>query len=446
MKHTLIIGAGRSASALIRYILEKGKSRNWQVVVADQDYSLALSRVEGVEFAKAAQLDVTKPLERGELIRAADVVASLLPAFLHIHVARDCIQYGKHLITASYNSPEMKALHEEAKDKGLIFMGEIGLDPGIDHMSAMKVIDDIRQRGGVIESFKSYAGGLVAPESDTNPWHYKFSWNPRNVILAGQGTAQYIDKGRLKYIPYHRLFERYETVDILNRGSYEMYPNRDSLLYRKSYDLEDIPTLIRGTLRHSGFCDAWNAFVKLGITDDTFPVVHSDRITYRQFITAFVDDDVNDSVEDKVAHLLGTSRDSEVMSRLEWTGIFENTPIGMEMATPAQILEQLLLKKWKLEPDDKDMIIMQHEFEYVMDGNRHHLVSAMTVKGENAEETAMSRLVGLPLGIFLKNVAEEKVDLTGVHIPVMEEVYDPVLEELADQGVVFEEKDVILTD
>lgn len=446
MKHILIIGAGRSASALIRYILEEGQSRDWEVVVADQDYELAQSRVEGVDFARAATMDVTKPLGRGELIRAADVVASLLPAFLHIHVARDCIQYGKHLITASYNSPEMKALHEKAKDKGLIFMGEIGLDPGIDHMSAMKVIDEIRQRGGTIESFKSYAGGLVAPESDTNPWHYKFSWNPRNVILAGQGTAQYINQGRLKYIPYHRLFEQYETVDVLGRGNYEMYPNRDSLLYRKSYNLEDIPTLIRGTLRHPGFCDAWNAFVKLGITDDTFPVVHSDRISYRQFITAFVDEDLSGTVEEKVAHMLDTDRDSEIMNRLEWTGIFEDQPIDMKMATPAQILEQLLLEKWKLEPDDKDMIIMQHEFEYVLDGARHHLVSSMTVQGENAEETAMSRLVGLPLGVFLKNVVEGKVDLSGVHIPVMKEVYDPVLEELADQGVVFEEKDVILED
>lgn len=444
MKHLLIIGAGRSAQALITYVLEQGRTENWQVVVADQDRKLAEEAVAGVEFARSAQLNIENVSERESLIKSADVVASLLPAFLHIQVARDCLKFKKHLVTASYNSPEMKALDEEVKAAGLVFMGEMGLDPGIDHMSAMRVIDDIRAEGGVIESFHSYAGGLVAPESDTNPWHYKFTWNPRNVILAGQGTAQYIQKGRLKYLPYHRLFDTYRVVDVQDFGPYEMYPNRDSLLYRKLYDLEDIPTLVRGTLRHRGFCDAWNIFVQLGLTDDTFPVIHSDRITYRQFITAFVDGATEENVEHRLCELMGISMESELMQKIEWTGIFEKQAIDMDMATPAQILEQLLLPKWKMEPDDRDMILMQHEFTYRQNGEFTQRISTMRAEGENARETAMSRLVGLPVGIFIKLLLTEKVDLKGVHIPVMPSIYRPVLDELDRLGVRFKEKEVIL--
>lgn len=444
MKHLLIIGAGRSAQALITYVLEQGRTENWQVVVADQDRKLAEEAVAGVEFARAAQLNIENVSERESLIKSADVVASLLPAFLHIKVARDCLKFKKHLVTASYNSPEMKALDEEVKAAGLVFMGEMGLDPGIDHMSAMRVIDDIRAEGGVIESFHSYAGGLVAPESDTNPWHYKFTWNPRNVILAGQGTAQYIQKGRLKYLPYHRLFDTYRVVDVQDFGPYEMYPNRDSLLYRKLYDLEDIPTLVRGTLRHRGFCDAWNIFVQLGLTDDTFPVIHSDRITFRQFITAFVDGATEDNVEHRLCELMGISMESELMQKIEWTGIFEKQAIDMDMATPAQILEQLLLPKWKMEPDDRDMILMQHEFTYRQNGETTQRISTMRAEGKNARETAMSRLVGLPVGIFIKLLLTEKVDLKGVHIPVMPSIYRPVLDELDRLGVRFKEKEVIL--
>lgn len=444
MKHLLIIGAGLSAQALISYVVEQGRERNWQIVVADQDRKLAERAVKGVEYARSAQLNIEDVSERESLIKAADVVASLLPAFLHIKVARDCLKFKKHLVTASYNSPELKALDEEVRAAGLVFMGEMGLDPGIDHMSAMRVIDDIRAEGGVIEAFHSFAGGLVAPESDTNPWHYKFTWNPRNVILAGQGTAQYIKEGRLKYLPYHRLFDTYSVVDVQDFGPYEMYPNRDSLLYRKLYNLEDIPTLVRGTLRHRGYCDAWNVFVQLGLTDDSFPVIHSDRITYRQFITAFVDGATEENVEDRLCELLGISLDSDIFKKIKWTGIFDRQRIHMDMATPAQILEQLLLPKWKMESDDRDMILMQHEFRYRQNGQSIQRISTMRSIGKNDQETAMSRLVGLPVGIFIKQLLTEGVDLKGVHIPVMPSIYLPVLDELERMGVRFKEKEVIL--
>jgi saccharopine dehydrogenase (NADP+, L-glutamate forming) len=444
MDKLLIIGAGRAASSLISYSLKAAEENDWEVIVADYDHQLAKEKVGDAPNGKAVQLDITDIDQRRALLKEADVVASMLPANLHMEVARDCIHFEKHLITASYVSPEMQKLSEEAHEKNLIFMGEIGLDPGLDHMSAMKVIHEIRAKGGYIDAFRSYTGGLVAPESDDNPWHYKFTWNPRNVILAGQGTSQYIERGKLKYIPYHRLFSHYDMVDIKGMGEYEMYANRDSLMYRKAYELEDIPTLLRGTLRHKGFCDAWNAFVKIGLTDDSYPIVHSGQITYRQLLGAYVSENGDLSLEEKIANIIGEEVDSEVMRKMKWTGIFNNEKIGLKNATPAQILEHLLLQKWKLEPDDKDMIIMQHEFNYEMSGEKRQRTSTMVLKGENSVNTAMSRLVGLPLGIFLKLVMKGKIATHGVNIPVMKEVYDPVLQELEEMGIRFEEEDVHL--
>lgn len=441
MKNLLIIGAGRAATSLIEYSLQTAEENDWQVTVADYDLSLAQKKVSDYDSGIAVQLDVTDTDERRKLLRESDVVASMLPAHLHIEVARDCLQYGVHLITASYVSPEMQKLSEEARAKGLIFMGEVGLDPGLDHMSAMKEIHEIRRRGGAIKSFRSYTGGLIAPESDDNPWHYKFTWNPRNVVLAGQGTSQYIKKGSLKYIPYHRLFDHYEIVDIMGMGEYEMYANRDSLMYRKAYELEDIPTLLRGTLRHKGFCDAWNAFVKIGLTDDSYPIVHSDKITYRELLQAYVRDSAEGGLEGQIADIIDEDPGSEVMQKLKWTGIFEEKKIGLQNATPAQILENLLLQKWALKPDDKDMIIMQHEFIYTLEDDRRKRTSAMVLKGEDAVNTAMSQLVGLPLGIFIKLVLQGKVETHGVNIPVMKEVYQPVLAELEEMGITFEEMD-----
>jgi saccharopine dehydrogenase (NADP+, L-glutamate forming) len=233
-------------------------------------------------------------------------------------------------------------------------------------------------------------------------------------------------------------------VEIPGLGIYEMYPNRDSLLYRKLYKLEDIPSLKRGTLRHKGFCDAWNVFVQLGMTDDSFPVIHSDRITYRQFITAFVDGAKEETVEARLSDLLDLDRDGDIMAKLQWSGIFDRKPIAMNMATPAQILEKLLLEKWKIEPHDKDMILMQHEFVYSSNGDDVKRISSLRYDGENAQKTAMSKLVGLPVGIFIKQLMSNAVDLKGVQIPVMPSIYIPVLDELAQSGVQFQEKEVIL--
>jgi saccharopine dehydrogenase-like NADP-dependent oxidoreductase len=443
MRNLLIIGAGRSATALINYILEQARRYNFFVTVADADTELARRKVGDHPNGRATWLDASKINDRRDLISRHDVVVSLLPPQMHLEVAQDCIVLGKHMVTASYVSKQVFRLGDEARQRALVFMNEIGLDPGIDHMSAMQRIHQIKRNGGKITAFNSYTGGLVAPESDDNPWHYKFSWNPRNVVVAGQGTAQFLENGKLKYIPYRRLFRQYRLVDIPGYGQWEVYANRDSLLYREAYGLQDIGTLFRGTIRHRGFCDAWNALVRIGLTDATFPIVDSDQLTYHDLMEAFLGiSQHTGSVRDRIAKLLETDPESDIMQKLDWLGLFSRRRIKVKDATPALILEKLLLEKWALRPEDKDMVIMQHVFEYEEAKRRaRKLTSTLVMRGNNGEDTAMSRLVGLPLGIFVKLLMRGHISTTGVSIPTMPEVYEPVLQELEEYGVKFVEEE-----
>jgi saccharopine dehydrogenase (NADP+, L-glutamate forming) len=441
MNNILIIGAGLSSSSLIKYVLEQAAERSWFVTVADAQLESAEKKVGNHPNGRAVWLDVMKVNDRRDLIGRADVVVSILPAHLHLEVAHDCVKLKKHLITASYVSQEMYRLGDEARDRELIFMGEMGLDPGIDHMSAMKVINEIKESGGKITAFRSYTGGLIAPESDDNPWHYKITWNPRNVVLAGQGTAQYLENGKLRYTPYHRLYKERRVIDIPEVGQMEAYANRDSLLYREAYGLADIPNILRGTLRYDGFCEAWDALIQIGLTDADFPILHSGEITYHELMDAYVDQYAGGSLKDRVAVLLGQDINSEVMKKLEWLGVFSKKKIKLPNATPALILEHLLRDKWKLKPNDKDMVLMHHEIEYEKKGEKRLRISSMSKKGVNAEDTAMAQTVGLPMAIFVKLVVEGKIKSRGVQIPVMKEVYEPVLGELEQHGIVFKEID-----
>lgn len=440
MKNLLIIGAGRSATALINYILDQGKKHNFFITVADASIELAQRKVNNHPNGRAIWLDASKPNDRHDVIQRHDVVVSLLPPQMHLEVAQDCIVLGKHMVTASYVSKQVFRLGDEARQRALVFMNELGLDPGIDHMSAMQRINGIRNKGGKITAFYSYTGGLVAPESDDNPWHYKFSWNPRNVVLAGQGTAQFLEDGKLKYIPYRRIFRQYRIIDIPGLGKWEMYANRDSMMYRDAYGLQDIKTLLRGTIRHLGFCDAWNALVRIGLTDATFPIVDSDKLTYHDLMEAFLGiSQHTGSVKDRIAKLVETEPGSEIMQKLEWLGLFSKKRIKINNATPSLILENMLLEKWALQPKDRDMVIMQHVFEYEIGRKKKKLTSTLVMKGDDAEHTAMSKLVGLPLGIFVNLLLQGKLSPTGVNIPIMPEVYEPVMAELQNFGVVFED-------
>ena len=443
MNRILIIGAGRSATALIRYVLKAAATHNWFVVVADNDLALAEAKVAGHPRGQATWLDVNKRNDRRDLITRADLVVSLLPAHLHLEVGHDCIQLNKHLITASYVSQEMYRLGDEARNRDLIFMGEMGLDPGIDHMSAMQKINEIKAKGGKITAFRSYTGGLVAEENlKGNPWNYKFTWNPRNVVLAGQGTAQYLENGKFKYIPYTRLFKETRKIDVPGMGEFEVYANRDSLLYREIYGLQDIPNLLRGTIRYPGYCAAWDALVQIGLTNASYPIMDSDKLTYHECLDGFTGRrQTGTSVKERVAQLIDQSPHSPIMKKLEWLGLFRKKKIKIANATPAYILESLLLDKWKLQPEDRDLIIMQHEFEYLLDGVPKQLHSTLVMKGADAEDTAMARLVGLPIGILVKQVMLGKIKATGRQVPVEPKVYEPVLKELEEYGVVFADRE-----
>jgi saccharopine dehydrogenase-like NADP-dependent oxidoreductase len=440
MKKILVIGAGRSAVTLIKYLLDNSVANNWLVTVADFSIELAEKAVANHENGKAIFFNVTDEKQRKTEIGNADIVISMLPASLHITVAKDCISLVKNLVTASYVSPEIADLDEQAKQAGVLLLNEIGLDPGIDHMSAMQVIDEIKENGGDLTSFKSFCGGLVHPDYDNNPWNYKFTWNPRNVVLAGQGTAQYIKQGKYKYIPYTKLFERTEVMEVLDAGEFEGYANRDSLGYRAAYGLEDIPTLFRGTLRRKGYCKAWNMFVQLGMTDDTYKVENSENLTYREFINLFFPYNNEFSVEQKFCSYLNLSQDSEEFRKIEWLGVFTDTFVALKNASPAQILQKICEEKWTLDPEDKDMIVMQHQFEYVQNGEQKKLNSSLLVFGDDPRYTSMAKTVGLPVAIAAKLILTGKIKSTGVKIPTTKDIYIPVLKELEENGINFVEE------
>jgi saccharopine dehydrogenase (NADP+, L-glutamate forming) len=444
MKKILILGAGLSSSSLIKYLLDHSNENNWKIRVGDMSLEVATKKINGHKNGEAIKFDVFNEPQRIEEVKNADIVISMLPAMFHHLVAEKCVEFGKHMVTASYVSKEVKALNDAAIAKGLLLLNEIGVDPGIDHMSAMKVIDEIKAKGGEMISFKSSTGGLVAPEYDNNPWNYKFTWNPRNVVVAGQSVAQYIDHGKYKYVPYHQLFKRTENMSILDLGEFEMYPNRDSLSYRKTYGLEDIPTLLRGTLRRPGYCKGWDIFVQLGATDDTYEIKHSENITYREFINSLLPYDEEDTVEQKLSNYIGVEMDSETMSRLKWLGIFENIKPGIPNATPAKILQKLLEEKWALGAEDKDMIVMQHQFEYKLNGKTKRITSSLVVKGKDQVHTAMSITVGIPVAIATKLFLTGVIKQKGVIVPTMKDVYEPVLKELEEYGIVFVEEETDL--
>ncbi|MBL7891573.1 MAG: saccharopine dehydrogenase NADP-binding domain-containing protein [Bacteroidia bacterium] len=439
MKNILVIGAGRSASSLIRYLLEHSSAEGWKIKVAD--VSIELARQKTVQHANAIAIgfDVNNVEQRQAEIKQANVVVSMLPASMHLIVATDCLQFGKHLITASYVSKDIAALDADAKKKGILFLNEMGLDPGIDHMSAMQIIDRIKASGGELTAFRSYCGGLVAPESNDNPWGYKFTWNPRNVVLAGQGTAQYIEDGQYKYIPYNRLFTQIENVSVEGYGEFDAYANRDSLSYRQPYGLESIPTMLRGTLRMKGYCNAWNAFVQLGLTDDTYKIADSNKMTYAQLVEAYLPNG-NGSIVHRLSTFLNETEGSELMKKIIWLGILENEKIKISNSSPAEILQELLERKWKLKENDKDMIVMQHKFNYKLNSEEKMITSSLVVKGHDQIYTAMAQTVGLPMAIATKLLLNNRVKSRGVVIPTVKEIYEPVLKELEGLGIKFNEK------
>tara|TARA_R110000787_G_scaffold137132_2_gene249867 strand:+ start:8892 stop:10259 length:1368 start_codon:yes stop_codon:yes gene_type:complete len=442
MRNILIIGAGRSATCLIRYLLDKSRSEKLFITIGDISLDSAQKFTKNHPNAKGILLDVFNKEQREEAVKNCDLVISMLPARFHMEVAKDCITFSKNLVTASYISDEMQSLDEKAKAKGLVFMNEIGVDPGIDHMSAMKVIDSIRDKGGKLILFESFTGGLVAPESDNNLWNYKFTWNPRNVVLAGQGgAAEFLQEGQYKYIPYNRLFRRTEFIKIEGYGKFEVLANRNSLKYHDVYGFKDILTLYRGTIRRVGFSRAWNVFVQLGMTEDGYTIPNSENLTYRNYVNLFLPYSPTDSVELKLRHNLKIDQDDLIWEKLEEIDIFNGEKkLGIKNATPAQALQKILMDKWTLAEDDKDMIVMYHKFGYELDGETYQIDSSMVTIGEDQTYTAMSKTVGLPVAIASLKILNKEITTPGVLRPIAKEVYEPILEELEANGITFKEE------
>ncbi|MFT4786763.1 MAG: saccharopine dehydrogenase (NADP+, L-glutamate forming) [Cyclobacteriaceae bacterium] len=440
MNKLLILGAGRSSSSLIKYLIEHKDEISLELTIGEKDPDVAKKKFPELKVVEFDILDTEKSIS---IIQGHQLVISMLPASLHFHAAKICAAEGIHFITASYLTKEIQALAPQFSKKGACCVMEMGLDPGIDHMSAMQVLDRIKSAGHTLTAFETFTGGLLDEATEKeNPWQYKFTWNPRNVVMAGTGAVKFIQEGKYKYIPYHRLFKRTEVIHIPGHGYYEGYANRDSLQYLELYNLQGIETLFRGTLRRVGYCKAWDIFVQLGATDDDYKMENVSKMSHRQFVNSFLSYNPHDSVELKLAHYLSLGLESDEMFKLKWLGLFDEELIGLQEGTPAQILEHILKKKWTLQEGDKDRIVMWHKFDYLENGRPKQIQAHMVATGDDLTQTAMSKTVGLPLAILAKLLITGQMNLTGVHIPTSKTIYEPVLNELESLGFEFMEREM----
>lgn len=426
MQTILILGAGKSSTVLIHTLLEQAFQEDWTVWVADGNISLADQKIAGHPRGCSFYLDLDQQDTWHPLLNASDLVISMLPPSFHLTVASACLRSGKHFLNASYLSPEMKQLNEAVQERGLVFLCEMGLDPGIDHMSAMEAIDQIHQKGGRIEKFYSHCGGLIAPESDDNPWHYKITWNPRNIVLAGNEGARFLKDGQSVLLPYPELFDPCRTVSIPGAGTYAWYPNRNSMPYINLYGLKDVYDFVRSTLRHPDFCKGWKVLVESGCTDDS-ELIDSDSTSYHDFFRSKLKN---------VPHL-----DVNIEHQLDFLGLFQEKLIQMGRVSSAQILQRQLEEKLSLNPEDHDMILLMHEIGYRLNNVYREVTLSLVVKGEDAVHTAMAKTVGLPLAIAAKLILNGVIMIPGVHIPVHESIYLPVLRELEKKSVRFTVED-----
>ena len=436
MKNILMIGAGMSSKHLIDYLIDKAPTKGWFITVGDISPMTAQLRIGKSQNARAIWLDVTKAEDRQLAIMEADLVVSLLPAHLHLLISQDCSRRHKKLVTSSYVEREFFRLGDEARDASLIFLSEMVLAPGLDRISAQKSIDEILDKGGKINAFRSYSGGIMHPDYANNPWKHKLTWNPRNFVLAGQGTSQYLEDGRPKYIPYNRVFTQTKEIEIPTLGKFEVYANRDSLLNRSIYKIHNVQNVLRATIRYKGFCDAWNKLIRIGLTDGSYPIHDSENSTYYELMEAYLSKGkAGASFKERMAALLRTTPEDPVMDKLDWLGLFRRQKIGIPSATPALILETLLKEKWKMEEDDKDLVVIQNEFDYTLKGVKRQLKSVLIIEGENSVSTAMSKFIGIPMGIMVKRILDGEVTEFGTHVPVKKIHYEYMLQELKEYGI-----------
>ena len=441
MKNIFVIGAGRTATALISYLLENAGGHQWKVTVGDFEYSLAEQKIGNNPHGRAVKFDALDDAQRESEISKSDIVISFLPPAMHELIAVECLKQKTNMVTASYVSPGMIKLDEDVKKNGLLFLNEMGLDPGIDHMDAMQLKEKVEADGGEIISLKSFCGALISPESDDNPWHYKFTWSPMNVVLAGQANARYKENSEIKEVPYEKLFLNTETINVSGLGSFEAYPNRDSIPYIREYGLTDVSDFYRGTLRRPGFCKAWDALRKIGLTDNNKTWNNTSELTISDWVKSSLPLSNGRALDDEVASYLNISKNDEIFKKLSWLDLFSNRKINRGEATSAQILLDLLMDKWEFKESERDMVVLQTEIIYNSPDGRKKITSGMIYKGEDKLNTAMTYTGGLPVGIAVKLIAEGAIKEKGVVIPVYRDIYRPVLKELEDYGIKFNESE-----
>lgn len=434
MKKILVLGAGLVSKPLVQYLLKK----NFKVTVASRTVSKAEKLTDGFENGEAKELNVKNDEQLENLISKSDLVISLLPYTFHVKVAMFCIKHKKHLVTTSYVSDEMSKLDQGAKSADILILNEIGLDPGIDHMSAMKIIDNIVNQNGKVLSFRSYCGGLPDMQHNNNPFGYKFSWSPRGVVMAGRNNGQYLENGEIVFIPGKDLFKHYEILDIENVGNFEAYTNRDALPYQELYGLKDAQTIFRGTLRYVGWCYTSKKAQELGLFDDA-PRQDLAGLTYAEMIQKLIESEDIDYIEEDAANFLGVEKHSTVIKKFKWLGLFSNTLLP-DKNNVMDMYSALLQKKLSMGEKELDLIILHHRFIAAYGNKKEYITSTLVDTGIPNGDSAMSRTVSLPAAIAAALILESKIKLSGVKIPVMPELYNPVLSELETMGVKFVEK------
>jgi saccharopine dehydrogenase (NADP+, L-glutamate forming)/spermidine synthase len=436
VKKVLVLGAGLVARPLVQYLLDLP---DYHVTVASRTVSKGTVMIGDRPNGKAISFDITKDGDAlGSLVAEADLTISLLPYIHHVQVAEACIENGCHLVTTSYVKDEMQALDGAAKEAGVLLLNEIGLDPGIDHMSAKIIIDQAHENGGKVTSFRSYCGGLPAPEANTNPYGYKFSWSPRGVLLAGRNDALYLDDGKEVDVPNSKLFATHYTVPVEDLGDLDAYPNRDSTPYVDIYGIPETRTMYRGTLRYPGWCDTWQKFIELGLLDLTERDDLSD-MTYAQLVASMIGKPEAENLKADLAAHLGIETDSSVVERFEWLGLLDDKQIPA-VPTVLDAVADLMQQKLQYNPQERDMIVLLHDFVVEYPDRKEHITSTLIDFGIPGADTSMARTVGLPAAIATRLILDGEINLTGVHIPVLPEIYEPVLDELAQLGIEMKEQ------
>jgi saccharopine dehydrogenase (NADP+, L-glutamate forming)/spermidine synthase len=436
MKKVLILGAGLVAKPLVRYLLDQP---DFEVEVASRTVSKAVKLIDNHPQGTASELNLKNEEGLKEKVSRSDLVISMVPYSFHPKVAQYCIEFKKNMVTTSYVSEIMKNLDAEAKKAGILILNEVGLDPGIDHMEAMRIIHEIKGKGGEILSFISFCGGLPSPEANTNPFGYKFSWSPIGVLLAGKNSAQYLKDSKEIFISPEDLFENYSKINIEELGDFEGYPNRNSLPYIELYGIDSTKTMLRGTLRNIGWCSTIKKIVELGLLDEEEK--DWSAMTYRDFLRKLINEPVEKDLKKALSERLNIEENSDIIMRLEWLGLLSETALPLEHGSALDILAAKMLEKLQYEEGERDMIILQHEFIASYPGDKKEKITSTLIDfGIPHGDTSMARTVGLPAAISTKLILEEKITLTGVNIPVIPEIYRPILQELKELGISFKEQ------